>query len=302
MVFAQLQDNWQALRTELFPSTVVMQLSDQQLTAQRLPDRFHAQEEAWVVQIPGATLRQGQPVEIEALGDFIGDLLLMHGEIKARLVVALPAVASRWRVLEGVLPPTPREALALLRQTKPDLGLSFDLEAAYLDLMALGGDQERTLLVAMQRDLLLSWLQVFDIAGVRVERLVPLQVAVMAALGDQLLPADASALVALLLPEQLGVRLLVWRNGVPLYEQLLEAAPVRLAQQLTQCLHFLQWQQAGLASDAVELLLAEAQDPTWLVEFEHQLEQQLGLKPRIPNTHFYGSLVLQGLAALESQR
>ena len=111
MVVARLQEEWQTLRSELFPTKVVLDLSDLVLTAQRLPKANQPLDAPWIVPLPAATCRGGRPLQTEALGDFIGDLLLSYGEIKALLSVVLPAPACYWRALQWPLVASPLSTL-----------------------------------------------------------------------------------------------------------------------------------------------------------------------------------------------
>ena len=266
------------------------------LTVQRLPQGREPLQDPWVLPIPAATLREGRPVEAEALGDFIGDLLLTQGLISAQLRVALPAAATHWRVLEWPLQDWPDNPIARLRALQPDLGLPFPLEQAYIDLTPLPQAEDQVLFAALQRDLLEDWLQMFSIAGVRLERLVPSQVAVMAALRSYLEAADPGTLVALLLPEFKALRLLVWRDGVPLYERLLATEPVQASQQLEACLVFLR----HLHGDApLELLLADGLPAEPRASLEAALQQLLGQAPAVPSLTGWGNLVVLGLSQLE---
>ena len=113
MVVARLQEEWQTLRSELFPTKVVLDLSDLVLTAQRLPKANQPLDAPWIVPLPAATCRGGRPLQTEALGDFIGDLLLSYGEIKALLSVVLPAPACYWRALQWPLAASPLSAWPL---------------------------------------------------------------------------------------------------------------------------------------------------------------------------------------------
>lgn len=299
LVVARLQEGWQTLRSELLPTKVVLELSDQLLVAQRLLPGSKALEEAWMVPIPAATCRQGQPLQVEALGDFIGDLLLSYGEIKAHLSVVLPAAAAHWRVLDWPLQEWPLEPAVRLRQLQPDLSLPFPLEEAYLDLMPLQGEAGRALVVAIERNLLNLWMQVFGIAGVRLDRLVPAQVALTAALQERLMAADPRLLVCLLLPEVKALRLLVWRAGVPLYERLLEGGAEQGLAQLQRCLQFLRGQQGDLAdAPPPQVLLAAG----LLTDQQDELLASSPLPLEPLSSAGYGSLALQGLAALEAAR
>lgn len=303
MVVARLQEEWQTLRSELFPTKVVLDLSDLVLTAQRLPKANQPLDAPWIVPLPAATCRGGRPLQTEALGDFIGDLLLSYGEIKALLSVILPAPACYWRALQWPLAASPLSAwppepARQLRELQPDLGLPFALEQGWLDVMPVQGGDVDALVVAIERQLLADWLEVFNIAGVRLGRLVPAQVAWMVGLQERLLAADSTTLVGLLLPEPQALRLLVWRDGVPLYERLLSGELEQWLGQLEACLRFLRWQQGMQATGRVELLLAAG------LAAGQQERLQLGCPQPLEllDSGGYGNLALRGLALLEGAR
>ena len=298
MVVARLQEEWQTLRSELFPTKVVLDLSDLVLTAQRLPKANQPLDAPWIVPLPAATCRGGRPLQTEALGDFIGDLLLSYGEIKALLSVVLPAPACYWRALQWPLSAWPPEPARQLRELQPDLGLPFALEQGWLDVMPVQGGDVDALVVAIERQLLADWLEVFNIAGVRLGRLVPAQVAWMVGLQERLLAADSTTLVGLLLPEPQALRLLVWRDGVPLYERLLSGELEQWLGQLEACLRFLRWQQGIQATGSIELLLAAG------LAAGQQQRLQLGCPQPLEllDSGGYGNLALRGLALLEGAR
>ena len=298
MVVARLQEEWQTLRSELFPTKVVLDLSDRVLTAQRLPKANQSLDAPWIVPLPAATCRGGRPLQTEALGDFIGDLLLSYGEIKALLSVVLPAPACYWRALQWPLAASPLEPARQLRELQPDLGLPFALEQGWLDVMPVQGGDVDALVVAIERQLLADWLEVFNIAGVRLGRLVPAQVAWMVGLRERLLAADSTTLVGLLLPEPQALRLLVWRDGVPLYERLLSGELEQWLGQLEACLRFLRWQQGMQARGSIELLLAAG------LAAGQQERLQLGCPQPLEllDSGGYGNLALRGLALLEGAR
>jgi hypothetical protein len=303
LVVARLQEEWQTLRSELFPTKVVLDLSDLVLTAQRLPKANQPLDAPWIVPLPAATCRGGRPLQTEALGDFIGDLLLSYGQIKALLSVVLPAPACYWRALQWPLAASPLaawppEPARQLRELQPDLGLPFALEQGWLDVMPVQGGDVDALVVAIERQLLADWLEVFNIAGVRLGRLVPAQVAWMVGLQERLLAANSTTLVGLLLPEPQALRLLVWRDGVPLYERLLSGELEQWLGQLEACLRFLRWQQGMKATGSIELLLAAG------LAAAQQERLQLGCPQPLEllDSGGYGNLALRGLALLEGAR
>jgi hypothetical protein len=253
--------------------------------------------------LPAATCRGGRPLQTEALGDFIGDLLLSYGQIKALLSVVLPAPACYWRALQWPLAASPLSAwppepARQLRELQPDLGLPFALEQGWLDVMPVQGGDVDALVVAIERQLLADWLEVFNIAGVRLGRLVPAQVAWMVGLQERLLAANSTTLVGLLLPEPQALRLLVWRDGVPLYERLLSGELEQWLGQLEACLRFLRWQQGMKATGSIELLLAAG------LAAAQQERLQLGCPQPLEllDSGGYGNLALRGLALLEGAR
>lgn len=303
MVVARLQDAWQTLRGELAPAQVVLDLSDQLLALQALPQpRARQQPLPLLVPVPPATCRAGEPIELEALGDFIGDLLLGQNLIRAHLSVALPAAAAHWRALTGQRRRLAEDPVQWLRQQRPDLGLPFALDDAYVDVAPLRGTQAEALVVAIQRDLMLRWLEVFAIAGVVLDRLVPSQLAVMAALQPRLEEADPASLVVLLEPEPKALRLLVWHRGLPVYERLLDGDVAAQVDELGRSLTFLRWQQKLPEAAPCALLLdqarAEAQPPEQLQALRAALER-VGLELELADNGGYGSLCLRGLALLE---
>ena len=215
--------------------------------------------------------------------------------------MVLPAPACYWRALQWPLSAWPLEPARQLRELQPDLGLPFALEQGWLDVMPVQGGDVDALVVAIERQLLADWLEVFNIAGVRLGRLVPAQVAWMVGLQERLLAADSTTLVGLLLPEPQALRLLVWRDGVPLYERLLSGELEQWLGQLEACLRFLRWQQGMqgmLARGSIELLLAAG------LAAGQQERLQLGCPQPLEllDSGGYGNLALRGLALLEGAR
>jgi hypothetical protein len=301
LVLSGAQEAWQTLQAGLFPTRAALDVSEQLLVAQALPEPRKPLKEALVTPLPAATCRDGRPVQIEALGDFIGDLLVDQGQIRSHLSVVLPAAAAHWRVLSWPLRSWPENPLAQLRHMEPDLGLPFRLDDASIDLAPLRSDDAQALAVAIERGMLQSWLDVFGVAGVQLDRIVPCQLAVMVGLQEQLAAADPRGLVALLQPELKALRLLVWHRGVPLYERLISGAPAAQVAELGRCLAFLR-KQRRLADNAPCELLIDAlpeQSAEPLEPLRQELER-LQLQPELVDSEGYGTLALLGLARMEA--
>ena len=248
-------------------------------------------EPAWSAPIPARTCRNGVPQLADAVGDFIGDLLLEHGGIDSQLVVSLPRQAAHWRVVEWASAQHPVDSIDELRDLNPDLRLPFALDDAYVDVQPLPGNRSSSLVVAAARSVVEAWVEVFAIAGGTLQHLLPAQVCLMGALSDELTATPASTLVALLQPLEEQSVLTLWRQGVPEFERLLPGAMPELLPALQQSLDFYRSNHASKAP--VRLLLAES-----MPDLEG-LEQALGLEAELLERDGFGSLVLQGLAGLE---
>ncbi len=290
LVLAGLQDTWRPLRAQLFPKLVLIDLSEQLVIGQAVK-RGKPQQPIWSAPIPARTCRDGVPQLIDAVGDFLGDLLLEYGGIDAQLVVSLPRQASHWRVVEWPAGPQPQDSVDHLRALNPDLGWPFSLDAAYLDAHPLPGRPASSLVVAAERPVVDAWVEVFAIAGGTLQHLLPSQVSLMWGLGDALAATPAGTLVALLQPLDQQTSLILWNQGVPEFERMLPGAMVDLIPALQQSLAFYQNLQAPGAP--VRLLLAAP------LEEQALLEQALDLEVEVVDHLGFGSLCLQGLATVE---
>ena len=89
------------------------------------------------VPLPAQTCKAGLPIEIEALADMLGELMLAEKHLDAHVMAALPQEAVHWRVLDWASAPAPEEAIEALRALNPELGLPFPLSEATIDLRPL---------------------------------------------------------------------------------------------------------------------------------------------------------------------
>ena len=181
---AKLKEGWTdlkmqaaGLRTRLLAPRLLLELHDGGLRGWA---RGFRQQQSVELPLPPGICRRGQPREVEALGDLVGDLLLELGMAGARVTAALPLQASQWRLIRWPLDEHPDEPLEALRQLAPDLGLGFPLDQSYLNLQPLaagpGEGQVSSLLVAAPQALVDAWAEVFDIAGLELHRLLPAQI------------------------------------------------------------------------------------------------------------------------------
>ena len=293
MVLAGLEAQWRPVRAQLFPQVLLLDLSDPQVLLGQGIRGSKPNGEAWSAPIPARTCRAGQPVAIDALGDFIGDLLLEHSAPDASLVVALPREAVHWRVVEWAEGGQPEDAADVLRERQPDLGWPFSLEDASIEVHPLAADPASSLVVGISLDALESWIEVFAIAGGSLRHLIPAQVCRQLAISPQLEASASDHLVALLQPEGAACQLVVWRGGVPEFERSLPLEAGALVPALDQALRFCRRQLGG---SSVRLLLAES------MEGAAAIRDQLALPLEWVDRRGYGSLQLAGLAELELSR
>ena len=282
-----LQDRLRPIKAQMFPQQVLLELQDSGLRGQQLKDNAPLPV-SLEAPLPALTCREGMPLEREPLGDLIGDLLVNENQQDAYVHAVLPLEASHWRVIvwaDGALPADPDETL---RQVDPEMNLPFTLEEAYLDFQVLPGSPPQMLVVASPRKLVDGWIEVFSLAGAKLDRLAPAQSCLMAALADELAEAPPERLVVLLMPEEYECKLCLFHQGLPVFERSLPVGGQDLAEELVRCLVFYHRQQPELRGMhlliTAELLGQEA------------VEQALGMPAMQLEWEPYGSLLLKGLA------
>lgn len=275
----RLQEQLSPLRAWLFPPRVFLQLEDRAITALVLEHR----RVVWLerVVIPAGLCERGEPVNAEALGDLIGDLLVTRGFAAARLEAVLPPAASELRLIRwpgGQRPEQPERWLDLHQEP-----LRLPQAVQYLDLhlLDLALAPPASLLLAAPRQLLERWVEVFTLAGVSLERLESAALCLCRAV-QPLLGLEGGegcgdvGLVLQVEAERTGLLLL--EQGVPAYQRRLpgSGSPEALAEELHRCLAF--WRQlrpewvsppllllhgAGLADPALAPALAAALGCPW---------------------------------------
>jgi hypothetical protein len=293
LVLAGIQAQWRPLRAELFPQVVLLDLSDPQLLIGQAFKGGKPQGPTWSAPVPARTCRAGLPVALDALGDFIGDLLLEHSTPDAGLVVALPWELGHWRVLDWPEGSTLEDPAEELRERRVDLGWPFSLDEAALDVQPLAAAPGRSLVVGISHDALDSWIEVFAIAGGSLRHLIPAQACLHMALQQELASSPPGALVALLQGSSTASDLLVWRDGVPEFQRSLPRDQESLVPALAQALGYCRSQLGG---GAIRLLLDQP------FEAAAAIRDQLGLELDVVDRGDYGSLHLAGLGLLEMAR
>ena len=238
------------LRTQLLARRVVIEIHDGGLRGAVVGRKGEAIE----VPLPPGTCRQGQPHEIEAIGDLIGDLFLELGLAGAKVSACLPLQASRWKVVrwpQGLMPENGRTELRL---RAPDLGIPWPLSDVYLEVEPLPGTTARSLVVASPRRVVDSWVEVFELAGVQLQRLLPAQACewgMLAGLGPQAARGEELWLLQI---ERTRSRLWLVADGIPVADWSLpgnrrsDGLDPQLEEELQRCRRFWRQHSGGNAS------------------------------------------------------
>ena len=176
---ALIQERLRQVRHQLFPQRLRLQIHDQGLSVQVLTRGKAPMPPPVQVPLPAGICRQGIPQNGPALGDFIGDWLLELGLVACQVEAVLPGAVCQWRVVTWPFDDKPDDPLQALRQLQIDLGESLQLEQSYLGWQPLPPGPEaqaRALLVAAPKPVVQAWQEVFAVAGVSLQRLIPAQV------------------------------------------------------------------------------------------------------------------------------
>jgi len=287
-----LQDRLRPLKARLFPRQVLLELRDDGLQGQVLADgnpgtsRFEAL-------LPPLTCSNGMPLELEPIGDLIGDLLVRDNLMEAFVMAALPPAAAVWRVIEwpagSAVPDDPIEAI---RELDPaSLRLPFSLREAVIDIRPIAGSGSTAMLAACSRPVVEAWIEVFNHAGARLERLAPAQSCEHLALRAHLVGLSSQDLVVFLSPGLSATRLVMLRDGTPCFDRSVAAEGQQLLDDVARSVAF--YRRMDPAVRTVRLLLAAP------ISDGDALAARLGVKAEIIHTSPFDSLVIEGLAVAE---
>jgi hypothetical protein len=214
VVLSGFQDQLATLKSRLFPRRVYVQLADQALSLMVLAGR----QIEWFerVPLPEGLCVNGEPRATEALGDFLGDLLVERGYPGARLKAVLPRAAIAWRVIEWPDGAWPDQPELVVRQKQDELDLPWSLQDVDLWLEPLTDAPPRSLLVAAPRAVLEAWIAVCNQAGVALDGIEAEPLCLWRAVKPQLPPCGG--LQVLLQLEAERSWLLALDQGQPLGE------------------------------------------------------------------------------------
>ncbi|MCT0208776.1 hypothetical protein KQ305_13800 [Synechococcus sp. CS-1332] len=288
-----LEDRLRPIRAQLFPRQLLLELQDDALKGQVL--RGSGPEPVSIdLPLPPLTCLDGQPLEKEPLGDLIGDLLVRDGLLDAVVLASLPEGAVEWRVIDWPSAAIPDDPIEALRTIDPTLSFSVPLAEATIDLRHLPGATPRMLLAVASRKLVEDWIDVFNLAGAQLERLAPPQSCRLAAVNALLEVAPGDELTVLIHPLAVGARLLLLRRAEPVFDWPLPEDDDDLVREVNRCVAFYRRQDSSVRR--LRLLLSAP------LPCQDNLQDALGVRAEILTPEPFGSLVLQGLATLESVR
>ncbi len=151
------------------------------------------------------------PLQSEAMGELLADLLLDCDVIGAEIELVLPLAACHWRVLEGVAANGNQE-FEISHAFRHDLQWPLEREDTYVSLSSCG---DCVLVVGVARTLLRAWIDVLEFADLPLRRVEWVLSAALRGL-KLFLPEGVGELAWLIQASQNEpVRLLLMRSGVP---------------------------------------------------------------------------------------
>ncbi len=288
-----LEDRLRPLRAQLFPRQLLLELQDDSLKGQLLSGAG-PQAVSIDLPLPPLTCLDGQPLEKEPLGDLIGDLLVRDGLLDAVVLASLPEGAAQWRVLDWPYEAIPDDPIQALRTIDPPLNLTVPLSESMVDVRPLAGSTPRLLMAVAPRKLVDDWIDVFNLAGVQLERLAPAQSCRLAAVSSLLEAAPEDELTVLIHPLPAGAQLLLLRRTEPVFDWRLPQDDDALVREVNRCVTFYRRQDPSIRR--LRLLLSSP------LPSQDSLQDALGVRAEILTPEPFGSLVLQGLAMAEAVR
>jgi Tfp pilus assembly PilM family ATPase len=266
LVLAGIVDRLIPLQAWLFPSRVLLELDDHFVTLLALDHQGSIPTVKWLerVPLPAGTCDQGIPVRIEALADFIGDLLVERGFATARVVAVLPTLSSEWHLVQWPGADWPEDPRRLLIERGRQAGFRLPIQSADLRVIHLEPDDgaiaPSSLVIAVRKALLLGWIETFATAGLSLDGLEAGQVCVLRALEPLLNETPDGQVVAVFELSKDSSHLLLLQRGIPVYERRLAGSLAGigvLADELRRSIDFWRQQERGVTS--VQLVLHGSQ-------------------------------------------
>ena len=181
-----------------------------------------------VVAWPDGVFRDGVPLQREAVGELIADLVFDCDCPGAELILCLPLPAASWCVVDGY---GSDGSPGLVPQALQSVELPFGLAESYVTSSPV---QEALAVVGVSRSLIQCWSEVAELADLPLRRVDWSLTAAQRAL-DQLTQAWDGDLAWLVIEEK-SLRLLLFRQGVPEVDHALEELdPLACQREIRSC-------------------------------------------------------------------
>ncbi len=168
-----------------------------------------------VVAWPDGVCRDGVPLQREAVGELIADLIFDCDCPGAELVLCLPLEAASWCVVDGY---GADGSPGLLPHALQSVDLPFDLAESYVTSSPV---QEALAVVGVPRSLIQGWSEVAELADLPLRRVDWLLTAAQRALHQLTQAWDGD--LAWLVVEEKSLRLLLFRQGIAEVDHALES-------------------------------------------------------------------------------
>ena len=206
----RLQERISPLRAWLFPRRVFLQLEDQSITAMALEGR----RIIWLerVPLPAGLCENGEAIRTDSIADLLGDLFVERGFSGARVDAVLPPAASQMRLVQWPDAAWPNDPERTLSENEQQLALKTALQYLDLHLVDLDRDPPASLLVTVPSSTLDRWIEVFDLAGVPLDRMESASLCLCRGLQPLLQEQPVGALSVVLQLEPQRSELLVLEN------------------------------------------------------------------------------------------
>ena len=186
-----------------------------------------------VVALPDGVCRDGVPLQREAVGELIADLIFDCDSPGAELILCLSLDAASWCVVDGY---GSESSPGLVAQALQSVDLPFDLAASYITSSPA---KDALAVVGVPRSLIHGWSEVAAMADVPLRRIDWSLTAAQRALHQLTQAWDGD--LAWLVVEEKNIRLVVFREGVPEVDHALgEHDPLACHREIRACIA--EWQ------------------------------------------------------------
>ena len=186
-----------------------------------------------VVALPDGVCRDGVPLQREAVGELIADLIFDCDSPGAELILCLSLDAASWCVVDGY---GSESSPGLVAQALQSVDLPFDLAASYITSSPA---KDALAVVGVPRSLIHGWSEVAAMADVPLRRIDWSLTAAQRALHQLTQAWDGD--LAWLVVEEKNIRLVVFREGVAEVDHALgEHDPLACHREIRACIA--EWQ------------------------------------------------------------